>query len=119
MNNRECPKCAHITLGDKQVVRIVCAGCSHEYCFFHSNAHEGQSCKDYARRMRHEEALNDRAVKRVSKKCPGCQAATEKAGGRSVFTSHATVFACAHVRLKGCVCFVFRNAVVKMYVIES
>jgi ribosomal protein S27AE len=82
---RECPSCnTGVTLAD-QSPKVVCGSCGTEYCFFHSNAHAGMTCEQYARtqsrRTRQDMSASNEFVSRTTKCCPFCNSPTEKNGG--------------------------------------
>lgn len=57
-----------------------CASCHKEYCFMHSNAHMGMTCKEYERKNKKEFKKN-MAVVKDAKICPGCGAVVQKSYG--------------------------------------
>jgi hypothetical protein len=79
-NHRDCPSCGHIMLGDSRSPVITCEKCSVSFCFYHSNAHTGISCLEYARRLR-ADVESETTIKRIAKKCPNCKIPVEKNGG--------------------------------------
>lgn len=93
---RECPKCNKSTVGDKNTPLIKCSECAEEYCYFHSNAHPNMTCSDYSRSQMRLEMQSTALIRRVSRKCPQCGAATEKNGG----CNHMTCQHCGEVRLQ-------------------
>jgi hypothetical protein len=57
------------------------AGCGHVYCFVHSDAHPGQTCRQYERAHRAEEKATAAAIGAFARPCPGCKQPIEKSGG--------------------------------------
>jgi len=60
---------------------MKCEKCSREYCFFHSNAHVGRTCKQYERSKWWEFRKNKRAAGKGAKVCPGCGIVVMKSEG--------------------------------------
>ena len=99
-NYRECPRCQFPnTVGPKAGSnRLVCGesgdavdeekgkgsdggGCSHVYCFVHSDQHQGESCRQFELRHRQQEASAAAFISQFSRPCPGCKQPIEKSGG--------------------------------------
>jgi hypothetical protein len=57
------------------------SGCAHVYCFVHSDQHHGESCKQFERRHRQEEAAAAAFISKFARPCPGCKQPIEKNGG--------------------------------------
>lgn len=80
---RECPNCRRqcrpSKTGSGVVAEMVCASCSLEFCFYHSNAHEPgkAACEEYERTQIGSQAK----AWRNTKFCPRCTAPTEKVEG--------------------------------------
>jgi len=70
---------------------MTCTNCKKVYCFFHSNAHEGKSCKEYTKEQRKNDD-SEQTIQRTTKPCPKCKAPTEKNGG----CNHMTCVHCKH-----------------------
>lgn len=88
---RECPRCGSLcrhhcydTASDLEVgvkqqdAEMTCGSCGKQFCYFHSNAHEGQTCEEYEKQIRKQEECT--ALKNT-KPCPNCGIKTEKNGG--------------------------------------
>jgi len=80
-NARECPFCQYIQVGDPKFPNMKCNKCLKEYCFTHSNAHVGKTCKQYEKQNKREFKKSMRAAKKGSKICPGCGAVVSKIDG--------------------------------------
>lgn len=78
---RECPFCLHLQRGNPSEPKMICEKCSREYCFIHSNAHPGQTCKEYERSHWWEFRKNKRAAGKGAKECPGCGIVVMKSEG--------------------------------------
>lgn len=79
---RQCPFCDHSQLcAGPDDPACECEECGREFCFLHSNAHEGRSCAEYEKKMLAIEKLNHALISEISKPCPGCQNHVEKTGG--------------------------------------
>src|SRR5688572_29740773 len=83
-NHRDCPNCGTMFIGNPRSPEMVCPSCSTKFCFFHSNAHPGQTCREYARRTRQDERRSQSTIVQISKACPSCRTRVEKNGGRLV-----------------------------------
>jgi hypothetical protein len=87
VNYRECPKCNAGTSDHNTSLppAITCLECGYVYCFYHNNAHEGQSCEHYIRSMNRQMRRNIRAseglVRKTTRLCPSCGVPIEKNGG--------------------------------------
>jgi hypothetical protein len=81
---RECPKCAHMSLGSPKNPDMKCGECGYAFCFDHADAHPDVACSAY-RKARHEnpaKAFLSRVWKWAhTKRCPHCHVAIEKNGG--------------------------------------
>eukprot|EP01038_Epipyxis_sp_PR26KG_P019698 gene19698-27885_t len=64
-----------------EITNIVCDNCQHHFCFIHGDAHVGQTCQDYSNRNALTERASIQIINTMSKRCPRCDAATEKNGG--------------------------------------
>eukprot|EP00985_Skeletonema_marinoi_P029954 scaffold29786_cov66-Skeletonema_marinoi.AAC.1 len=62
---------------------ITCGSCSTEFCYFHSNAHQGQSCLAYHAATSEADRTNAEFATRVLrvKPCPNCGISVSKEGG--------------------------------------
>jgi len=62
---------------------ITCRSCSAEFCYFHSNAHQGQSCLAYHAATSEADRTNMEFATRVLrvKPCPSCGISVSKEGG--------------------------------------
>ena len=80
-NSRECNSCGHSQLGDPRVPRMVCGQCQSEYCFFHSNAHVGSTCKRWEAQQRRQNKQSEAAISKMAKQCPKCRAPVLKSAG--------------------------------------
>ncbi len=62
---------------------ITCRSCSAEFCYFHSNAHQGQSCLAYHAATSEADRTNIEFATRVLrvKPCPSCGISVSKEGG--------------------------------------
>ncbi|EGZ23993.1 hypothetical protein PHYSODRAFT_487639 [Phytophthora sojae] len=79
---RQCPYCDHSQIcAGSDHPECVCEACSREFCFVHSNAHQGRTCAEYDKQMIAVEKLNNALISKISKPCPGCQNNVEKTGG--------------------------------------
>jgi len=90
---RECPKCGTLCKPDVDedgnvVAEMECPECQSEFCYYHSNAHVGQSCDDYRKKMLRDEQLAEQGALRHTKACPECGIRTEKTGGCNHMTCH-------------------------------
>jgi len=78
---RECPYCEYIQIGNPSSPTMNCKKCQKEYCFVHSNAHVGMTCKQYEKQHRREFKKNKRVAGKGAKICPGCNAFVSKIEG--------------------------------------
>ncbi|ETI50061.1 hypothetical protein F441_06317 [Phytophthora nicotianae CJ01A1] len=79
---RQCPYCDHSQIcAGSDHPECVCEACNREFCFVHSNAHQGRTCAEYDKKMIAVEKLNNALISKISKPCPGCQNNVEKTGG--------------------------------------
>jgi len=76
-NNRECPFCQNLQLGNPEQPAMWCNACKKQFCFAHANAHEGFSCAEYEVKLNSDEQF----IREISKPCPGCSIASLKSGG--------------------------------------
>jgi len=53
------------------IPEMKCHNCGAEFCFYHSNAHAGQSCEAY-RRQTDKDERNALCAEQKAKPCPGC-----------------------------------------------
>merc|ERR1712113_909428 len=88
---RQCPYCG--LLCDPQrddageiVPLMQCPTCHKEFCFYHSNAHVGQTCEVYVKGI----SADTQNVMMGRKSCPWCGIPSEKDGG------------CAHMSCRKC-----------------
>lgn len=89
------PGCGHGNLQHGRNEMIRCRKCDFKMCYKHQVAwHNGYTCKEYE--TSHPQAAitktNEEMIKKMSKPCPGCGIAVEKAGG------------CNHMRCKRVPC---------------
>ena len=94
---RECPRCNTSVMGCVNTPEIICATCGERYCYFHANAHPNMSCSQFSREQTRRDRQSSALIKRMSRKCPQCQAPTEKNGG----CNHMTCQHCGEVRGSG------------------
>jgi ribosomal protein S10 len=89
-NEHHSQRMFHVTAHGPEV---TCPQCAYEFCFYHSDAHPGKTCEEFARRLskREVEAMEatEQLVNSTTKPCPYCNSATEKNGG----CNHMYVFA--------------------------
>lgn len=83
---RQCPRCSALCKPRQQAdgtiaAEMSCGACGMEFCYYHSNAHEGRSCQDYQREIAREERRMAEGVLRGTKPCPLCGIVTEKLSG--------------------------------------
>lgn len=90
---RECPFCTASTIGSQTTSEITCPKCSLSYCFFHANAHPDMNCSQYSRLQSRLQRRSVALINRTTRKCPKCQANTEKDGG----CNHMTCRHCGEV----------------------
>jgi len=62
---------------------VNCTSCNCEFCYFHSNAHQGEDCATYHRRSSQQDQANVDYLNNVlkAKPCPQCGMAVSKSGG--------------------------------------
>lgn len=62
---------------------ITCRSCTTEFCYFHSNAHQGKSCFAYHNETSQADRTNVEFATRVlrAKPCPNCGISVSKEGG--------------------------------------
>ena len=70
---------------------MTCQKCNHSFCLVHSNAHLGQSCRQYEVAQREQAKKDKAALAEITKPCPKCGAATEKNHGCNHMTCTNTV----------------------------
>ena len=70
-------------LSRSKVPVVNCTACNCEFCYFHSNAHQGEDCVVYHRRSSHQDQANVDYMNNVlkAKPCPQCGMAVSKSGG--------------------------------------
>eukprot|EP01029_Cantina_marsupialis_P017860 TRINITY_DN4027_c0_g1_i2.p1 TRINITY_DN4027_c0_g1~~TRINITY_DN4027_c0_g1_i2.p1 ORF type:complete len:451 (-),score=92.04 TRINITY_DN4027_c0_g1_i2:115-1467(-) len=92
LNNdaRMCPKCEFVQCGNAKHPSMICEECETEYCFQHSDAHPGETCQDFEKKMTKRVRDDEKKVRDESVACPGCEAPVYKLSG------------CNH--MKCCVC---------------
>lgn len=79
---RDCPQCSNPVLGGSAWrPNLTCGGCSLTFCFVHSNAHPGQTCRQYERARRVQERDAAAAIAAISRPCPGCKTPIMRTGG--------------------------------------
>ena len=59
---------------------LVCGACGHTYCYVHSDAHPGKTCRQYERGRRAEERAAAH-IAQFTRPCPGCKQPIEKSTG--------------------------------------
>ena len=94
---RECPVdgCGHRQIGDPRRPQMTCEKCAYEYCFVHSAAHPGETCRAYERRQRATDSHSNKVVAGQTLPCPWCTKPTTKQGG----CNHMT---CVHCKKDWC-----------------
>ena len=67
---RECPndQCRHLQKGNPRWPAMTCEKCGTEYCYSHSRAHVGLTCRQYLASRAQENKLNDDFIQRHSVK---------------------------------------------------
>ncbi|KAL7466346.1 hypothetical protein ACHAXS_006646 [Conticribra weissflogii] len=62
---------------------VKCQLCQTEFCYFHSNAHPGQSCEEYCKKTADQERANIEFASNSlhAKPCPNCGISVSKDGG--------------------------------------
>lgn len=73
-----CCVCASAFCASRASHMLTAASCNKEFCFKHSNAHDGVACAEYERQHKAEEAANQAAIAAISKPCPRCGAPVMK-----------------------------------------
>eukprot|EP00804_Cyclotella_cryptica_P031276 CCRYP_011081-RA/>CCRYP_011081-RA protein AED:0.06 eAED:0.06 QI:0/0.33/0.25/1/0.66/0.5/4/273/694 len=70
-----------LSLSTKPIV--LCQSCSTEFCYFHSNAHPGETCENYNKKSLELDRVNVEYANRSlhSKQCPSCGILVSKEGG--------------------------------------
>jgi hypothetical protein len=91
-NVRECPVdgCGHRQEGSERSPQMRCEKCGLEYCFIHSAAHPGETCRAYEQGQRRTNADHAKFVKGYTLPCPWCKKPTTKQGG----CNHMTCSTC-------------------------
>ncbi|MFN4352891.1 MAG: IBR domain-containing protein, partial [Hylemonella sp.] len=89
-NMRQCPNCDASQRGSAAQPAMTCTACGLQFCFAHSNAHPARTCADFERELLQQEREAMQVINAISVRCPGCQAAVEKASG------------CNHMRCPNC-----------------
>ncbi|DBA01048.1 TPA: hypothetical protein N0F65_002658 [Lagenidium giganteum] len=91
-NARDCPFCGHSQMCSSGSVnpQVTCVACFQVFCFVHSNAHPGKSCKAHIKATAKTDKLTAACIRGISKPCPGCQAPVQKNGG----CNHMTCSVC-------------------------
>jgi hypothetical protein len=96
---RECPadgctKLVQPSVNWRGVIQpdMICnaPGCDQTFCYFHSAAHPGRTCREYEQAIRDEQRANRAAIALFTKPCPQCNVPTEKNNG------------CNHMTCQGC-----------------
>lgn len=89
---RDCPKCGHLTEGgSERQPQLTCKLCQHVFCYVHSDAHPGFTCRRYERQQRQEERQARAAIASTARPCPGCNTPIQKNGG----CNHMTCSQCS------------------------
>lgn len=70
---------------------MTCHQCGHTFCYTHSNAHPGETCRAYELRTRAVEREAQAAISSRAKPCPKCRTPTEKDNGCNHMTCTAMV----------------------------
>ncbi len=66
----------------EDVGKVACSACGFEMCFWHNVPwHTGRTYDEWDRKVKVRERRSERAVRRVAKKCPGCEKWVNKDGG--------------------------------------
>lgn len=60
---------------------MTCHQCGHTFCYSHSNAHPGETCRAYELRTRAAEREAQATISSRAKRCPSCHTPTEKDNG--------------------------------------
>jgi hypothetical protein len=91
-NVRDCPLdgCGHRQTGSERSPQMQCEKCGLEYCFIHSAAHTGETCRAYEQRQRRSNAQHAKFVKGYTLPCPWGQKPTTNQGG----CNHMTCSTC-------------------------
>jgi hypothetical protein len=92
-NNRDCPNpegCDHRQIGRQEAPTMTCEKCSYQFCFEHSNAHPGHTCRQYEAKIRDDVVRMRHAVKAMgARPCPHCKCDTLKNSGCNHMTCSA------------------------------
>ena len=80
---RECPKCGESNTDGPTFFSntLTCGVCSYKYCYLHSDAHPGKSCREFEREHRGDERLAAAHIAQFTRPCPGCKQPIEKSSG--------------------------------------
>ena len=89
---RECPVdgCGHRQEGSPRSPNMGCEKCGLEYCFVHSAAHPGETCRVYERKQRVVNVEHAKFIVGHTLPCPWCKKPTTKQGG----CNHMTCSTC-------------------------
>jgi hypothetical protein len=73
----------HQTLSKSTTPIVKCQSCHTEFCYFHSNAHTGQTCEQYNEKTAELDRVNVEYANQTlhSKQCPTCGILVSKEGG--------------------------------------
>jgi len=84
-NYVSCPKCNHLQHGNRRAPAMVCESkeCAVQFCFVHSLAHPGETCKQYLGRNKKTFQESEEFVSKHTVKCPAmcCGAPITKSSG--------------------------------------
>lgn len=69
-HRRECPNeaCRHLQKGNPRWPAMTCEKCGKKYCYAHSLAHPGVTCRQYLASRAQENKLNNQFIQRHSVK---------------------------------------------------
>jgi hypothetical protein len=70
---------------------MTCHQCGHTFCYSHSNAHPGETCRAYELRTRAADREAEATISSRAKPCPSCRTPTEKDNGCNHMTCTAMV----------------------------
>eukprot|EP01051_Picozoa_sp_SAG22_P000339 SAG22_NODE_8_length_37215_cov_120.960351_7_plen_445_part_00 len=73
---------------------LSCPDCGLGFCYYHSAAHPGQSCRQYELAQREQQRADERAIAALTKPCPGCKTPTEKNSGCNHMTCSNAAAGC-------------------------
>jgi len=95
----ECPKCNQLQKGNRFKPAMVCEreACKTQFCFLHSGAHPGKTCRDYEVELHEKTKASRKYISERTILCPNpcCGAPIEKNGG----CNHMT---CQHCKANFC-----------------